>query len=84
MNAPETRFHLRETTLPFEGTVEMVHGSGGRATAELVRSLFYRHFDAALIGEVVADPHAFISMKTRFGGSRMVDWLAGDPLPRIC
>ena len=40
--------------------------------------------DAALIGEVVADPHAFISMKTRFGGSRMVDWLAGDPLPRIC
>ncbi len=40
--------------------------------------------DAAIIGEVVADPHAFVQMQTRFGGSRMVDWLLGDPLPRIC
>ena len=39
--------------------------------------------DAAIIGEVVADPHAFVQMQTRFGGSRMVDWLLGDPLPRI-
>ncbi|MBT3072067.1 hydrogenase expression/formation protein HypE [Rhodomicrobium sp. Az07] len=40
--------------------------------------------DAAIIGEAVADPHAFVQMRTRFGGNRMVDWLAGDPLPRIC
>lgn len=40
--------------------------------------------DAAIIGEVIADPHAFVQMETRLGGSRMVDWLAGDPLPRIC
>ncbi len=40
--------------------------------------------DAAIIGEVVADPHAFVQMQTQFGGSRMVDWLLGDPLPRIC
>ncbi len=40
--------------------------------------------EAAIIGEVAADPHAFVQMQTRFGGSRMVDWLAGDPLPRIC
>ena len=40
--------------------------------------------DAAIIGEVVADPHAFVQMQTRFGGNRMVDWLLGDPLPRIC
>ncbi len=40
--------------------------------------------DAAIIGEVVADPNAFVQMQTRFGGSRMVDWLLGDPLPRIC
>ena len=39
---------------------------------------------AALIGEVVADPLHFVEMETAFGGSRMVDWLAGDPLPRIC
>ncbi len=40
--------------------------------------------DAAIIGEIVEDPHAFVQMQTAFGGSRIVDWLAGDPLPRIC
>jgi hydrogenase expression/formation protein HypE len=39
---------------------------------------------AALIGEVVADSHHFVQMRTRFGGKRIVDWLAGDQLPRIC
>jgi len=39
---------------------------------------------AAIIGEVVDDPHCFVRMRTRLGGQRMVDWLAGDPLPRIC
>jgi len=40
--------------------------------------------DAAIIGAVVPDPYAFVQIETRFGGSRLVDWLAGDPLPRIC
>ncbi|HEY5791065.1 MAG TPA: hydrogenase expression/formation protein HypE [Gammaproteobacteria bacterium] len=40
--------------------------------------------DAALIGEVVADDHAFVEMQTAFGGRRMVDWLSGAQLPRIC
>lgn len=40
--------------------------------------------DAAIIGEVVADQNAFIQMETIFGGQRMVDWLAGEQLPRIC
>jgi hydrogenase expression/formation protein HypE len=39
---------------------------------------------AALIGEVTADPHHFVQMRTRFGGKRIVDWLTGDQLPRIC
>jgi len=39
---------------------------------------------AALIGEVIEDPHHFVQMRTRFGGRRIVDWLAGDQLPRIC
>ena len=39
---------------------------------------------AAVIGEVVEDPHGFVQMETRLGGSRVVDWLAGEPLPRIC
>ncbi len=40
--------------------------------------------DAAQVGEVVADTHHFVQMRTGFGGSRMVDWLAGEQLPRIC
>jgi hydrogenase expression/formation protein HypE len=40
--------------------------------------------EAAIIGEVRADPHHFVEMQTVFGGRRIVDWLSGDPLPRIC
>ncbi len=39
---------------------------------------------AARIGEVVADTDRMVQMETRFGGSRVVDWLAGEQLPRIC
>ena len=39
---------------------------------------------AAVVGEVVADPPAMVLLHTAFGGSRVVDMLAGDPLPRIC
>ena len=40
--------------------------------------------DAAEIGEVVEDARHFVQMRTAFGGTRMVDWLAGEQLPRIC
>jgi hydrogenase expression/formation protein HypE len=39
---------------------------------------------AARIGEVIADPRCFVQMETCLGGRRIVDWLSGDPLPRIC
>jgi len=40
--------------------------------------------DAAIIGEVVEDEHHFVQMQTGLGGNRIVDWLAGEQLPRIC
>jgi hydrogenase expression/formation protein HypE len=40
--------------------------------------------DAALIGEATADDLRFVQMTTGFGGGRIVDWLAGEQLPRIC
>ena len=40
--------------------------------------------DSRIIGEVVEDPHHFVQMETLFGGSRVVDWLSGEQLPRIC
>jgi hydrogenase expression/formation protein HypE len=39
---------------------------------------------AAIIGEVIEDPHRFVQMDTAFGGRRVVDWLTGEQLPRIC
>ena len=39
---------------------------------------------AAIIGEVVEDPDRFVQMETALGGTRLVDWLAGEQLPRIC
>lgn len=39
---------------------------------------------AAIIGTVVADEHSFVQMQTTLGGRRIVDWLSGEPLPRIC
>ena len=40
--------------------------------------------DAAIIGRVIEDPNGFVRMRTGFGGERMVDWLSGEQLPRIC
>jgi hydrogenase expression/formation protein HypE len=39
---------------------------------------------ACQIGTVHADPHHFVQMQTRLGGRRVVDWLSGEQLPRIC
>jgi hydrogenase expression/formation protein HypE len=39
---------------------------------------------ASIIGEVQEDAHGFVQMTTKLGGRRVVDWLAGEQLPRIC
>ncbi len=39
---------------------------------------------ACQIGTVHADPHHFVQMQTSLGGRRVVDWLSGEQLPRIC
>jgi hydrogenase expression/formation protein HypE len=40
--------------------------------------------DATIIGTVVEDAHRFIQIDTTFGGKRILDWLTGEALPRIC
>ncbi len=40
--------------------------------------------DAAIIGEVISEHPGKVFMQTRIGGSRIVDMLAGEQLPRIC
>jgi hydrogenase expression/formation protein HypE len=39
---------------------------------------------AAVIGRVTAEQPGIVALKTAFGGTRIVDLLVGDPLPRIC
>ena len=57
------------------------------AAADAVLSAMRLHplgKNAVLIGEVVADHPGTVIMKTRIGGSRVVDMLSGEQLPRIC
>jgi len=40
--------------------------------------------DACIIGEVVSEHRGKVVMKTRIGGTRIIDMLTGGQLPRIC
>ena len=40
--------------------------------------------DAAIIGAAQVDPAGMVLLRTGVGGSRVLDMLVGDPLPRIC
>ena len=40
--------------------------------------------DAAAVGEIRAEPPGLVVLVTGLGGTRIVDMLVGDPLPRIC
>jgi hydrogenase expression/formation protein HypE len=40
--------------------------------------------DAAMVGSIRAEPLGIVVLRTPIGGTRIVDMLVGDPLPRIC
>ncbi len=67
-----------------EGKLVAVVGPGGADAALAALRAHPLGADAAVVGEVVAEPPAMVVLDTAFGGSRVVDMLAGDPLPRIC
>ena len=50
---------------------------------QVMRKTHYGH-EAAIIGEVLPEPKGRVVMKTRIGGTRVVDMLVGEMLPRIC
>lgn len=39
---------------------------------------------ASIVGEVIEDPLHLVRMVTGIGGERVIDWLHGEQLPRIC
>ena len=58
-----------------------------QAQAQAALDALHRHpygKSAALIGSVSDSPQKRVTMKTFLGGSRLVDVLAGEMLPRIC
>jgi hydrogenase expression/formation protein HypE len=40
--------------------------------------------DACVVGEIRAEPAGVVALRNGFGGTRILDMLVGDPLPRIC
>lgn len=55
------------------------------APAVLARMKKNEHgLGSCIIGEVKAEPQGIVSLVTGFGGTRIVDMLAGEQLPRIC
>ena len=67
-----------------EGKLVAIVGAGDAERAvELMRAR-PEGAEAARIGEVREEPAGMVVIRTGFGGSRVVDMLVGDPLPRIC
>jgi hydrogenase expression/formation protein HypE len=63
--------------------VAFVAPEAGGAALEALRSVEGCE-EAAEIGEVRTEPPGMVLVDTAFGGRRVMDLLAGDPLPRIC
>ena len=63
--------------------VAFVDADGADAALEALRA-HPLGAHAAIIGHVREEPPTLVLLKTEFGGTRIVDVLIGDPLPRIC
>jgi hydrogenase expression/formation protein HypE len=66
-----------------EGCFAAVVPAGqGQAAQAAIRAAGFP--DAQVIGAIIADPPGIVAVRNAFGGTRLVDMLVGDPLPRIC
>ena len=63
--------------------VAIVDGAAADAALDALRS-HPLGADAARIGSVVDAHHGVVALRTAIGGTRVVDMLPGDQLPRIC
>jgi hydrogenase expression/formation protein HypE len=63
--------------------VAVVPGASASGAVEALRAHPFGA-GAAVIGRVTDEQPGIVQLKTAFGGTRIVDLLVGDPLPRIC
>jgi hydrogenase expression/formation protein HypE len=75
---------LDPLTIANEGKlIAIVPPDGARAALAALRA-HPLGAEAAIIGEVRAEPAGMVFLRTEIGGTRVLDMLVGDPLPRIC
>lgn len=75
---------LDPLTIANEGKLLAVVADGSaEAALRTLRNHPLGH-QAAIIGEVRSDPVGMVFLRTDIGGTRVLDMLVGDPLPRIC
>jgi hydrogenase expression/formation protein HypE len=67
-----------------EGKLVAVVAPGAADAGLAARRPHPRGRGAALVGELRSEPEGLVLLDTTLGGSRIVDMLVGDPLPRIC
>jgi hydrogenase expression/formation protein HypE len=67
-----------------EGRMVVVAAASGADRALAALRAHPLGTDAAVIGHVTDGPAGIVQLRTAFGGTRIVDLLVGDPLPRIC
>jgi hypothetical protein len=60
------------------------NGLRGSQAPDVIEILRINGHGACIIGEVKREPQGIVSMRTGFGGTRIVDMLVGEQLPRIC
>ena len=74
---------IRSDTAPLGDLVAIVAADEADAALAAMRAHPFGG-RAAAIGEIVGDPPGIVVLRTGYGGTRIVDVLVGDPLPRIC
>jgi hydrogenase expression/formation protein HypE len=60
----------------------VAHGVADAVVARMRANAYGR--EACVIGEVRSEPQGIVALRTGFGGTRIVDMLVGEQLPRIC
>ncbi len=67
-----------------EGLLVAVVAPGVADEALAALQAMPRGGEAAVVGEIAAEPPGMVLVRTEVGGHRIMDMLIGDPLPRIC
>ncbi|HBY97204.1 MAG: hydrogenase expression/formation protein HypE [Ardenticatenaceae bacterium] len=75
---------LDPLTIANEGKLLAVVAPDDAATALAAMRAHPLAREAAIIGEVRSEPPGMVFLRTDIGGTRVLDMLVGDPLPRIC